>query len=49
MGSNPSGLYTKAEPYLSVCSFQLPGRNRAHIQVPVFLLLADGVIAFTSG
>lgn len=36
------------EPHLSVGSFQLPGRDGAHIQVPVLLLLADGVIAFAS-
>lgn len=39
----------RAEPHLSVCSFQLPGRDRAHIQVPVLFLLADGVIAFAAG
>lgn len=40
---------TRAEPHLSVRSFQLPGRDGAHVQVPVLLLLADGVVALAAG
>lgn len=48
MGRDASGPGSRAGPHLSVRSFQLSGRNRAHIQVPVLFLLADGVIAFAA-
>lgn len=49
VGRDARGPGSRAESYLSVRSFQLPGRDGAHVQVPVLLLLADGVIAFAAG